>query len=36
VLSFDVIIWDDNTPFFIFPENFTHSSYSYSYSHFFT
>jgi hypothetical protein len=25
VLSFDVIIWDDNTPFFIFPENFTYS-----------
>jgi hypothetical protein len=26
VLSCDVIIWDDNTPLFIFPENFTHSS----------
>jgi hypothetical protein len=25
VLSCDVIIWDDNTPLFIFPENFTHS-----------
>ncbi len=25
MLSFDVIIWEDNTPFFIFPENFTHS-----------
>ena len=27
VLSCDVIIWDDNTPLFIFPENFTHSSF---------
>ncbi len=26
MLSCDVIIWDDNTPFFIFPENFPHSS----------
>ncbi len=26
VLSCDVIIWDDNTPFFIFPGNFTHSN----------
>jgi hypothetical protein len=26
VLSCDVIIWDDNTPLFIFPGNFTHSS----------
>ena len=25
VLSCDVIIWDDNTPLFIFPGNFTHS-----------
>jgi hypothetical protein len=25
VLSCDVIIWDDNTPIFIFPGNFTHS-----------
>ncbi len=25
MLSCDVIIWDDNTPLFIFPENFTHS-----------
>jgi hypothetical protein len=25
VLSCDVIIWDDNTPLFIFTENFTHS-----------
>jgi hypothetical protein len=25
VLSCDVIIWDDNTPFFVFPGNFTHS-----------
>jgi hypothetical protein len=25
VLSCDVIIWDDNTLLFIFPENFTHS-----------
>ena len=24
MLSCDVIIWDDNTPFFIFPGNFTH------------
>ncbi len=25
MLSFDVIIWDDNIPFLIFPENVTHS-----------
>jgi hypothetical protein len=25
VLSCDVIIWNDNTPFFVFPGNFTHS-----------
>jgi hypothetical protein len=25
LLSCDGIIWDDNTPLFIFPENFTHS-----------
>jgi hypothetical protein len=29
VLSCDVIIWDDNTPLFIFPGNFTHSSQSF-------
>ncbi len=28
MLSSGVIIWDDNTPRFIFPENFTHSSIS--------
>ncbi len=28
VLSCDVIIWDDNTPLFIFPKNFTHSRIS--------
>jgi hypothetical protein len=28
VLSCDVIIWDDNTPLFIFPGNFTHSHYT--------
>jgi len=31
VLSCDVIIWDDNTPLFIFPENFTHSEIGYNY-----
>jgi hypothetical protein len=25
VFSCDVIIWDDNTPLFVFPGNFTHS-----------
>ncbi len=28
LLSCDVIIWDDNTPCFIFPANFTHSEYT--------
>ncbi len=26
MLSCDVIIWDDNTPLFVFPGNFTHSN----------
>ncbi len=34
VLSCDVIIWDDNSPLFIFPENFTHSHHCHQYRHY--